>query len=123
MTTQRKLILFLLVAGLLLSAFFGFRAVRSLMRMPPRGQLEPIRTNVEDIRGWMTLDYISHVYKVPLPYLFEQLNLPADTNPKTSLADLNQKFYSGQPGAILPTIKQIIADFQQNHPTPEGPHQ
>ena len=120
MSTQRKLILFLLVAGILLSAFFGFRAFRSFMRIQ-RSQLQPIRTNVEDIRGWMTISYISHVYSVPQPYLFEQLKLPPETDPKTSLADLNQQLYPGQPGAMLAKVKDVITTFQQTHPEPTEP--
>jgi hypothetical protein len=61
---ERILIIGLIVLGLILIGFFGFRAVRSFLRIQLTG-LEPGVTDVELIRGWMTIPYIATAYGVP----------------------------------------------------------
>jgi len=44
----------------------------------------PTGTNVEEIKGWMTLDDVSTAYSVPMAEILAAFGLPADT-PGTSL--------------------------------------
>ena len=96
-----------LVLGIVLTAFFGFRAVRSFAQVQLTS-LKPGTTDVEAIRGWMTIPYISKMYCVPADYLYKQINVASSGNDQKSLAALNQEYFLGQPGAILPKIKDAI---------------
>ena len=71
----------LIILGLILVIFFGLRAVRSFIRLQQAG-LEPGVTNVEQVKGWMTVPYIARAYQVPDDYIFEQLNIPPQANRK-----------------------------------------
>jgi hypothetical protein len=51
---ERILTISLIVLGLILIGFFGFRGVRSFLRIQLTS-LEPSVTDVELIRGWMTV--------------------------------------------------------------------
>ena len=42
-------------------------------KVPPTG------TNVDEIKGWMTLDDVSTAYKVPVAEILAAFDLPADT--------------------------------------------
>ncbi len=62
---QKVLILILIVIGLLITVRFGMRAVRSFGILRHRPFPPALETDVELIRGWMTIPYIAHVYSVP----------------------------------------------------------
>lgn len=51
-------------------------------------QVLPSATDVETIKGWMTLDQITTVYAVSLTELLSQFNLPTDTPASTPIKDL-----------------------------------
>ena len=61
---ERILPIGLIVFGLILVGFFSFRAARSFLRIQLTG-LEAGVTDVELIRGWMTVPYIATAYGVP----------------------------------------------------------
>ncbi len=61
---EKRLTSGLIVLGLILVLFFGFRAVRSFLRIQFTS-LEPGVTDVELIRGWMTIPYLATSYNVP----------------------------------------------------------
>ncbi|RME74815.1 MAG: hypothetical protein D6784_09200 [Chloroflexi bacterium] len=107
----------LIVLGVLLVVFFGLRAVHSFVRMRQSG-LHPGTTNVELIRGWMTVPYISRAYGVPEEYLFEQLGIPPEGNRKKSLGQLNREYDLGGREAVLRAVQQAILKFQADHPPP-----
>ncbi len=107
----------LIILGLLLIGFFGLRAVRSYIRLQQTG-LEPGVTNVEAIRGWMTVPYIAAAYDVPEDYIFSRLNLPAEGNQDKSLADLNRTYARGQPGIMLEAVKTAVKKYLSEHPRP-----
>lgn len=111
------LIISLILLGLLLIGFFGLRAVHSYIRLQQTG-LEPGVTDVEAIRGWMTIPYIATAYGVPEDYIFLQLNLPAESNQDKSLADLNRIYARGQPGTILEAVKTAVKKYLSEHPYP-----
>ena len=86
--------------------------------MPP-----PVSTDVEEIHDWMTIPYISKVYRVPEPYLYEQIVIKPGAHRKESLAELNDIYFPDQPGLVLERIKIAVLNFQHDHPTPEKPPQ
>jgi len=108
----------LILVGLGLVLFFGGRAIRAFRHVrqgPPR------ETNVELIQDWMTIPYISHVYKVPPDYIFDQLDIPGQENREKSIAELNDEYAAAEDGLILTQVKAIIQQFQAEHSAPEPP--
>ncbi|MCI0643389.1 MAG: hypothetical protein L0346_00700 [Chloroflexi bacterium] len=116
---ERILTIGLIVLGLILIGFFGFRAVRSFLRIQLTS-LEPGVTDVELIRGWMTVPYIATAYGVPEEYIFEQIGVPQEGNQEKALRRLNFDYFEGEPGAILEAVQAAIRRYQAEHPpTPE----
>jgi hypothetical protein len=109
----------LIVLGLILIGFFGFRAMRSFLRIQFTG-LEPGVTDVELIRGWMTIPYIATAYGVPEAYIFEQIGVPPEDNQTKSLRRLNADYFNGEPEAILTAVKAAIRQYQAEQPPPVG---
>jgi hypothetical protein len=119
---QRFVVIALVALGLILVIIFGLRTVRSYIRLQRTG-LQPGVTDVEAIRGWMTVPYIATAYKVPEDYLFEQLDIPAEGNRDKSLRQLNREYALGQQAAILEAVKEAIKQYQRENPasTPKSP--
>ncbi len=119
----RILIIGLVVVGLVLVGFFGWRAVRSYIRIHQTG-LKPGVTDVEAIRGWMTIPYIARAYHVPEVYVFEKIGIPSHGNQHKSLSQLNREFVPGERGVILNKVKEAIRQYQaERPPTREIPHE
>lgn len=117
---EKRLTAALIVLGLILILFFGFRAVRSFLRIQFTG-LEPGVTNVELIRGWMTIPYIAVAYQVPEDYIFEQLGIPQEGNQTKGLGRLNTEYYFGKSQAVLKMVQSAIRQYQAEHPPPTAP--
>ncbi len=105
------LTLALVATGLGLVLFFGVRAYRDYRRLEERG-LSPGITDVEAIRGWMTLPYIAQAYNVPEEALFEGLGVPGAGNEKLSIKQLANK-YDRDPAEVREIIQEIILRYQQ----------
>ncbi len=58
------------------------------------GAVQPSATDVNTIKGWMTLEQITTTYKVPLDDLLAQFDLPADTPATTAIKDLESDLFS-----------------------------
>jgi hypothetical protein len=120
---QTILIIVLIVIGLLITVRFGMRAVRSFGILRHRPFPPPLETDVELIRGWMTIPYIAHVYSVPDEILWKSLGVPP-LKPvearRTDLSHLNQQLFPGQPMEVMRRVKQAILDFQSHRPPPPG---
>jgi hypothetical protein len=54
----------------------------------------PTGTNVDDIKGWMTLQDVSAAYKVPVAEILAAFALPADTPASTAIKDLESEDFS-----------------------------
>lgn len=120
---EKRLTTGLIVLGLLLVLFFGFRAVRSFLRIQFTS-LEPGVTDVELIRGWMTIPYIATSYNVPEDYLFEEVGIPQADNQEKSLYRLNSDYFEGEPAAIRKVVQAAILKYQAEHPfSPERDHE
>ena len=97
----------LVILGIGVTAFYGFRALRSFAQVQFAG-LKPGTTNVNSIRDWKTIPYLAKMYCVSPDYLYNQIDVPSTGNDKNSLADLNKEYFFGLSGAILPKIQDAI---------------
>lgn len=114
---QKALVIALIILGLLFTAFFGMRAARAFRkfdghRPPPQGKVE---TDVELIREWMTVSFISHTYHVPEKILFDALDISPIANHEKSLEDINKEYYPDVDGYVLDLVKATVL---ANQPPP-----
>ena len=118
-TRQRVLIPLLILFGIVIVGFFGLRTFFALSNfsghhpppLPPAdsGQIE---TDVDLIRDWMTVPYISRTYQVPTKLLFDALGIPSRGNEEKSLAQLNEEYSPQAPGIVLEVVKGAIRAYQ-----------
>ena len=120
---KNRIFVFVLIAlAILVAAFFGMRAFRAFHRMrdggfgPGHPPPPPSQTDVELIRDWMTIPYISMTYGVPDHMLFKELRIPEDNNRDKSLKDLNKAYYPDKDGYVLDTVKQAILSHRPSQP-------
>ena len=57
-------------------------------------QVQPTGTNVDEIKGWMTLNDVSSAYQVPLAEILAAFELPDDTPGTTQLKSLESSTFS-----------------------------
>lgn len=114
---QRILVLALIGLGLLIVGFFGLRTLHAFREFrghrPPGPPFAPegnqqAQTDVELIRDWMTIPYISRMYHVPPPMLFDALGISRRGNEEKSLKQLEEEYYPDKSGYVLETIKTSI---------------
>jgi hypothetical protein len=122
---QNALVIGLIVLGILFTAFFGTRAFHAYKkfnghRPPPPGRPGKVETDVELIRGWMTVPFIAELYAVPEPALFDALKIPPQGNREKSLKDLNREYYPNEEGLVLDTVIATVTELQPP-PTPTTP--
>jgi len=123
---QRSLIVSLCVIGILIAGFFGLRAIFALREFrrhgpPPLAEAmaeQIVETDVELIRDWMTIPYIARTYQVNPKLLYDALGLSSNGNGEKSLSQLNEEFFSDQPGIVIELIKAVV---QANQPPPTTP--
>lgn len=101
--------------GITLVIFFGLRVSRAFIHMRQM-DFRPERTDAQDIRGWMTLSYISKAYHLPPRYLYDTLNIEAEGNERLSLAELNRRYYPDRDGYVLEQVRQAVAEYLENAP-------
>ena len=119
---QRALVIGLIILGILFTAFFGMRVFHAFKkfdghRPPPHGKVE---TDVELIRDWMTVSFISKMYRVPEREIFDALNVSPLGSHDKSLKALNDDYYPDKDGFVMDTVKATIHAFQASHPLPPG---
>lgn len=121
---QRYLITGLIVLGILIVGFFGIRATHAFREFrrhgppPPLADAwnkHPMETDVELIREWMTIPYISMTYRVHPKVLFDALGISPKDNDEKSLEQLNEEFFPDKPGIVMEVVKAAI---QANQPVP-----
>ena len=119
---QKWLVVALILLGVLFTAFFGMRAVRAFKkfdghRPPPRGE---VQTDVELIREWMTISFISRTYQVPEKFIFDALDISPIKNHEKSLEDINKDYFPDQDGYVLDLVKATVLAHQPP-PLPDSP--
>lgn len=107
----------MIMIGLTIIVVFGLRTARAFRqfhghRPHPPSAAEHIESDVELIRDWMTLPYISITYGLPPRLLYEALNIPPDRAKKKSLKQLNDEYFPEQPGIVLEKVKAAILAYQ-----------
>src|SRR5690606_36746289 len=73
----------------------------------------PVTTGLDDIRPWMTVQYIANSTGVPAEYLFEQLDIPAEGNAFKPLQMLAREvgFREG-PRGLSEAIKSALNQYE-----------
>ncbi|MBI5352849.1 MAG: hypothetical protein HZB50_09455 [Chloroflexi bacterium] len=108
---QRSLVFGLIFIGILFTAFFGMRAFHAFRkfnghRPPPPNKFE---TDVELIRDWMTVPFISRMYQVSPEIIFEALSISPQKDHNKSLKELNDEYYPNKNGYVLELVKQTVS--------------
>jgi|SRR5688572_11124183 len=103
----------MILIGLAIIVFFGLRTARAFrqfhgQRPVPHLEDYPMETDVDLIRDWMTLPYISITYRLPPDLLYQALAIPPDKNERKSLRQLNNQYFPETPGFVLDTVKTTI---------------
>ena len=122
-TRQRALITGLIIIGIIIVGFFGLRTFHAFRKFrghhpppfPPAGA-ESAETDVELIRDWMTVPFISKTYRLPPNLLYETLDIPPAQNEEKSLKQLNQQYYPQEDGMVLEKVKAAIRAYQSSLP-------
>ncbi len=107
---QRALVIGLVLLGSIFTIFFGIRAFHAYKKFngyPPPPH-EKIETDVNLIRNWMTIPFISETYRVPEHLIFNALQVPPIGNKDKSLNDLNHEYYPNHEGAVLEKVKETV---------------
>ena len=112
---QRALIGLLLVVGIIIAGFFGLRTLQVVREFrgqrpppfPPRNHGLP-ETNVDLIRDWMTVPYISKSYQLSSELLYNSLGIPARGNQDKSLRQLNEEYFPHSEGLVIDKIKAAV---------------
>ena len=120
----RTLIFVLIFIGGLIVGFFGLRTLHAFRefgghRPPPPpsvAEAEGIETDVELIREWMTIPFISKMYHVPANVLFDALGIPANKNREKSLKQLNREYFPQADGIVMEKIKAAVLVALANQP-------
>lgn len=120
----RTLIFILIFLGGVIVGFFGLRTLRALKefgghRPPPppsSADAEQIETDVELIREWMTIPFISKMYDVPPNVIFDALGIPPNRNREKSLKQLNEEYFPRAEGIVLEKVKAAVLAALANQP-------
>jgi len=119
---QRTFVAILIALGTLTVVFFGLRAFLAFREFrrhgpPPLPMLESqqVETDVELIRDWMTIPFISRMYQVSPKALFDAVGISHKGNGEKSLAQLNEEYFPDQPGIVLEVVKAAV---RANQPPP-----
>ena len=116
---QRNLVTGLIIIGLAIVVFFGLRMARAFRqfhghRPPPPFATKPVETDVDLIRDWMTVPFVSKMYHVPPSILFDALEIPEEGNHEKSLRQLNEEYYPQAKGIVLEKVKAAVSASLQN---------
>ena len=107
----------LLILGAAVVVFFSVRVYRASNRLHQDAAPTNL-TDVEALRGWMTLPYIARAYGVPEDALFAALGISKAGNEQLSVKQLVAK-YGRDPLATRQAIQQVLMR-EQRTPTPGG---
>ena len=116
---RKTIIIGLISVGILLTAVFGVRAVKSFLH------IRHIETEVGSpisLHGWMTIPYVAKAYQVPVDYLYAALKVPRDDNEDESLHHLKNNYFNGDADAVSNAIQAAVKNYQSpDDASPEQP--
>lgn len=118
----------LIGVGLVLTVVYGVRSVQSYRQVQyAREQgLDDGTAGVEAIRPWMTMQYVSVAYGVPIEYLFAELDIPVERrNVNETVGEINRIYDFGVSVGegttdappelpIEPLMREAIEAYQAN---------
>jgi hypothetical protein len=70
-------------------------------------RVQPGGTNVDEIKGWMTIGEIVDAYDVPLDEVLRAFDLPADTPPGQQIKELESDTFS--PASLRTWLKERMS--------------
>jgi hypothetical protein len=119
---RQLLAIVLVVIGLILTGYFGLRAVRSFqqLRYIHEQGLDRGTATVDAVRPWMTIRFIAVAYAVPEEYLYSALAIPFERrNADQPLGELNRLYHLGHSPesnepAIIDKVKAAITAYRAN---------
>jgi hypothetical protein len=119
---RRLLAIVLVIFGLIITGYFGMRAVRSFRQLQYIHQqgLDRGVASVEAVRPCMTIRFIAVAYAVPEEYLYNALAIPFDRrNADQPLGELNRIYHLGfSPNstelAIIDQARAAITEYRAN---------
>lgn len=122
----RTLVLSLVTVGVIIVGLFGLRTLRLLRefrehRPPPPFATEPVETDVELVRDWMTIPFISKMYHVRPHLLFEAVEIPEQGNRDKSLRQLNEEYFPEAPGIVETKVKAALLENLPPSTPPAAP--
>lgn len=109
--SKRRRQLYLLIGlllALLITLFFGARAVRRFRDRPTD----------EPIREWMNIPYVAHSYHVPPDLLFQALNLPAERPPNRRPISRIAKELNLTSDEVIKRLEEAIAKERASRAPP-----
>jgi hypothetical protein len=115
---RRYLIAVVVVAfavALLVGGRSAWRLSHRLTGPPP-----PRQTDVSTIAGWMTIPYVSRVYRVPEPELYDALGIAPQGHRTGTLDDLARET-GRSPADVLEIVRGTVLAWQATHPGPVKP--
>lgn len=121
---QRNFVVGLIIIGLMIMVIFGLRTVRAFRqfrghRPPPPFASQPVETDVNLIRDWMTIPFIANMYHIRPHAMFEALDIPEQENREKSLKQLNDEYFPDEQGVVLEKIKAVVlAEIAERPPEP-----
>lgn len=117
----RTLIFVLIFVGGVIVGFFGLRTLRAFREFrghppAPASAAERIELDVGLIRDWMTIPFISKMYRIPSDVLFDALEIPAKGNREKSLKQLNEEYFPQAVGIVLGKVRAAVLAELANQP-------
>lgn len=113
---QRVLISAFIIFGIWIAAFFGLRTIHAYRevrdhRPPPPFMNETPEADVQLIEDWMTIPFIAKMYHVHPRILFDALGIPGEGNQEKNLKQINEKYFSSEPGIVLKTVRATVQAY------------
>jgi membrane protein YqaA with SNARE-associated domain len=105
-TRVRRIAIFILLITAMPTMLFGLRTYASFRLL--RSAYEAGAPMTSSIRPWMTLKYVATTYRTTDAALVEQLGLPSETDPNTSLKTLADRAGVGT-AAYTQRVQRVIA--------------
>jgi hypothetical protein len=117
---RRPIVAGIIAVLLVIVLLFGGRSawrlgVRLLGPPPP-----PRQTDVSLIAEWMSVPYISRVYRVPPPQLYEALGVEPEGRQRRPLREIAQET-GRSTDEVVQIVRETVLAWQASHPAPPGP--